>query len=114
MGDIEGYLKQKFDLETESQISMHDRSQSNHAAPTYYLRDPMLSDEQNSLLHRPYCGNPFVAPGTIGSKTRRKYAYEGQVSGFKDDESFYFDEEETQMPLQRNFNSSSQSGLGQD
>ena len=69
MGDIESYLKHKFDLETESQISLHDRS--NIAPPTYYLRDPTLSDEQNLLLHRPYCGNPFVAPGTIGSKTRR-------------------------------------------
>ena len=26
MGDIESYLKQKFDLETESQLSMHDRN----------------------------------------------------------------------------------------
>ena len=98
MGDIESYLKQKFDLETESQLSMHDRNQSSIAPPTYYLRDPTLSDEQNLLLHRPYCGNPFVAPGTIGSKTRRTYANEGQGAGFKDDESFYFDEEETQMP----------------
>jgi len=77
MGDIESYLKHKFDLETNVQFSMHDRSQSTVAPSTYYLRDAMLSDEQNQLLHRPYCGNPFVAPGTVGSKTRRKYHADG-------------------------------------
>ena len=93
MGDIESYLKHKFDLEAESQI---DRNQSS-IAPTFYLRDPTLTDEQNLLLHRPYTGNPFVAPGTIGSKTRRSYQHDSQASGFKDDESFYFSNDETHV-----------------
>jgi len=55
MGDIENYLRQKFKQESSK--------------GTFYLRDPKLSDEENLLLHRPYCGNPFVAPGTIGAKS---------------------------------------------
>ena len=43
MGDIESYLKQKFDLETESQVP--DRTSNSITPPTYYLRDPILSDE---------------------------------------------------------------------
>ena len=39
----------------------------------FYLRDPKLDDNENLLLHKPYCGNPFIAPGTIGSKTRGRF-----------------------------------------
>jgi hypothetical protein len=94
MGDIESYLKHKFDLEAESQL---DRNQSSIAPPTFYLRDPSITDEQNLLLHRPYTGNPFIAPGTIGSKTRRSFQSDSQASGFKDDESFYFNNDESHM-----------------
>lgn len=55
MGDIEAYLRQKFRLEGSK--------------AQFYLRDPYLSDEENFLLMKPYCGNPFIAPGTLGSKS---------------------------------------------
>lgn len=41
------------------------------------MRDPKISDEENLLLHRVYCGNPFVAPGVIGSKTKRSIYING-------------------------------------
>ena len=80
MGDIESYLRQKYDLEYQEDVASqysNDGSQQPQANSgilqmmLYYLRDPKIDDQQNMLLHRPYCGNPFVAPGTIGSKTRR-------------------------------------------
>ncbi len=40
---------------------------------------------------KPYCGNPFIAPGTLGSKCQHK-----QVSTFADEG--YFLDEETMMP----------------
>jgi hypothetical protein len=43
----------------------------------YYMRDPKISDEENLLMHRVYCGNPFVAPGVIGSKTKRSIYING-------------------------------------
>lgn len=53
MGDIESYLKSKFKTDGKG---------------LFYLRNPNLSDEENQLLMKPYCGNPFIAPGTLGSK----------------------------------------------
>jgi len=73
-----------------------------------YLRDPLLTDHDNALLRRPYCGNPFIAPGTLGSKTSRKPIPRDNVSGgLIEDEEYYayrFSEnsqdfnEETVMP----------------
>lgn len=40
---------------------------------------------------KPYCGNPFIAPGTMGSKCQHK-----QTSTFADEG--YFLDEETMMP----------------
>ena len=57
----------------------------------------------NMLLHRPYCGNPFVAPGNIGSKTRRMVG-QGGVSqqdvelGLADEAAFFNENEETMLP----------------
>jgi hypothetical protein len=78
MGDIEAYLRQKYRVEG--------------GKSSFYLRDPLLTDEENFLLMKPYCGNPFVAPGTLGSKSDKvkknvSFADEG-----------YFLEEETIMP----------------
>jgi hypothetical protein len=53
------------------------------------------------LLHRPYCGNPFIAPGVIGSKTKRIFFPGMQSVGLAvapDEGALFFDEEETQMP----------------
>jgi hypothetical protein len=47
------------------------------------------------LLQRPYCGNPFVAPGTIGSKSQHK-----TIQGLLD-ESYVFDDD-TAMPRSDN------------
>lgn len=51
----------------------------------------MLTDEENFLLMKPYCGNPFIAPGELGSKSQHK-----QFSSFADEG--YFMDEETVMP----------------
>lgn len=51
-----------------------------------------MSDEENFLLNRPYCGNPFIAPGTIGAKSGQK-----RDSGFED-ERFFFDQFNISMP----------------
>lgn len=40
---------------------------------------------------KPYCGNPFIAPGTIGSKSQKP-----QIISFADEG--YFIDEETVMP----------------
>ena len=77
MGDIEAYLRQKYRQEGKS---------------LFYLRNPDLSDEENFLLMKPYCGNPFIAPGTIGSKSQQT----NQVVSFADEG--YFMDEETVMP----------------
>ena len=100
MGDIESYLRQKYDLETDDGQPMIDnRGQSSHGGMVpvmYYLRNPNLDDMQNMLLHRPYCGNPFVAPGTIGSKTRRTGGNQHDVElGLADEAAFFGENEET-------------------
>jgi hypothetical protein len=79
MGDIEAYLRQKFRIEG--------------GKPQFYLRDPKLSDEENFLLMKPYCGNPFIAPGTIGSKSTQ---VKTTCVSFADEG--YFIDEETVMP----------------
>jgi len=71
------------------------------------MRDPHLTDYENSLLHRPYCGNPFIAPGELGSKSARSKTKVGQA-GAPEDEEYYsfkfvdptqdFSNEETVMP----------------
>jgi len=85
MGDIENYLRQKFRQESSK--------------GTFLLRDPKLSDEENSLLLRPYSGNPFIAPGTIGCKSKHK-TIQGQLV----DESYVFDDD-TVMPRSANVDS---------
>jgi hypothetical protein len=55
------------------------------------LRDPNLTDEENFLLMKPYCGNPFIAPGTIGAKSHPKNVASFAAEG-------YFIDEETVMP----------------
>ena len=50
------------------------------------------------LLHRPYCGNPFVAPGTIGSKTRRMGSQQDVELGMADEAAFFNENEETMLP----------------
>ena len=55
------------------------------------MRNPTLTDEENIALMRPYCGNPFIAPGELGSLSAHK-----SFSGFTD-EGFLADEE-TIMP----------------
>ena len=71
----------------------------------YYLRDPTKDDQQNMLLHRPYCGNPFVAPGTIGSKAQRRSSMAGGPGdvdaaelGLADEAAFFNENEETMLP----------------
>ena len=32
------------------------------------IRDPQLTDQESLDLIRPYFGNPFKAPGTLGAK----------------------------------------------
>lgn len=83
MGDIESYLRLKYDLETDDSQPLLDKSQG-ILQMYYFLRDPALEDSMNMLLHRPYCGNPFVAPGTIGSKTRRSGSQQDQLYGDAD------------------------------
>lgn len=46
-----------------------------------YVRDPKVSDEENALLNRFYCGNPFIAPGTLGAKGRKKNWNFGGLGG---------------------------------
>lgn len=55
MGDIELYLRTK-------------QQKIGSSKGLLYSRDPSNSDEENAALNRPYCGNPFVAPGTLGFK----------------------------------------------
>jgi len=55
------------------------------------LRDANLTDEENFLLMKPYCGNPFIAPGTIGAKSHPKNVASFAAEG-------YFIDEETVMP----------------
>jgi len=50
MGDIEGYRRKK---------------------SIQKIRDPKLTDQENFELHRLYLGNPFIAPGTLGSKSKK-------------------------------------------
>lgn len=72
MGDIDWYLRQRFNFDTP------DTEESKQEVQVYYyMRDPTISDEDNLLLHRVYCGNPFVAPGVIGSKTKRSIYING-------------------------------------
>ena len=53
----------------------------------FYLRDPKIDDHQNMLIHRPYCGNPFIAPGTIGSKAKKQGGFtNGNVTGAIEEE----------------------------
>ena len=102
MGDIESYLRQKYDLETSDGQPL-DRNQTNHGGifQMYYLRDPALEDSMNILLHRPYCGNPFVAPGTIGSKMRRAASSQHDIElGLADEAAFFGENEETILPGQ--------------
>lgn len=66
MGDIEGYWRKK-------EIKKP--------------RDHRLSDHENSELHRPYCGNPFIGPGTLGSKAQKK----NQRASVPSDEAFLGD-----------------------
>jgi len=54
------------------------------------MRDPSLTDYENSLLHRPYCGNPFIAPGELGSKAARPKAKAGQSVAPEDEEYYSF------------------------
>jgi hypothetical protein len=82
MGDIESYLRMKFRQESSK--------------GTFFLRDPKLTDEENALLHRPYCGNPFIAPGTIGAKSQHK-----NISPFLDESYAFF--EDTMMPNSENY-----------
>jgi hypothetical protein len=82
MGDIESYLRMKFRQESSK--------------GTFFLRNPKLTDEENALLHRPYCGNPFIAPGTIGAKSQHK-----NISPFLDESYAFF--EDTMMPNSENY-----------
>ena len=62
------------------------------------MRDSSISDEDNLLLHRVYCGNPFIAPGVIGSKTKRSVYINGIIqnaAGLAADE--YFEEHDETM-----------------
>jgi hypothetical protein len=68
MGDIENYLSKKHIKANGTGVD----EQSKQQQLFNYLRDPALSDYENSLLHRPYCGNPFIAPGELGSKAARR------------------------------------------
>jgi len=96
MGDIDSYLRQKYDIDANS-------TRGGAQGPlAVYLRDPKLTDEENALLFRPYCGNPFIAPGTIGSRSRggspdTRHMVEGSMM---QDEGAYFglSDEETIMP----------------
>lgn len=47
-----------------------------------------MSDHENSELHRPYCGNPFIGPGTLGSKTQKNNQ---GTSSMPSDEAFLGD-----------------------
>jgi len=78
MGDIESFLRMKYDFEQDDE-QLNDGNELSHGGilHIYHLRDPVLDDHQNMLLHRPYSGNPFIAPGTIGSKARRSAGSSG-------------------------------------
>jgi hypothetical protein len=79
MGDIELYLSKKHGPKNEGE--------QNQQLLLNYMRDPNLTDYENSLLHRPYCGNPFIAPGELGSKTARPKTKPG--SGAPEDEEYF-------------------------
>ena len=111
MGDIELYLRAK-----QQKFFQYQANQGNKNANPYllYVRDPQITDEENALLNRFYCGNPFIAPGTLGAKGRRKNGWGWNVMQIHDsdelqDEAFLYntqadlsvlDNEETVMPAQ--------------
>jgi hypothetical protein len=74
MGDIDWYLRQRFNVDSQET----DQKATNPQI-IFYLRNPGLSDEENLQLHRVYCGNPFIAPGSIGSKTKRTLYINGII-----------------------------------
>ena len=80
MGDIEAYLRQKY------------RTEGSGCA-AQYLRNPALSDDENFMLMKPYCGNPFIAPGELGSLSQHQPSFAASFT----DEGFFMDEE-TVMP----------------
>ena len=92
MGDIDWYMRQKYSPEEEAA--------EKSIQILFYLRDPSLSDEENLQLHRVYCGNPFIAPGHIGAKTKRNFYINGIMQSAVElvaDE--YFEEhDESMMP----------------
>lgn len=94
MGDIDWYMRQRFNLVSQDAADKHQAQISN------YLRNPDVSDEDNYALHRVYCGNPFIAPGQIGSKTKRTLYINGVIQNAVElvaDE--YFEEhDESLMP----------------
>ena len=71
MGDIENFLSKKYIKANGSTVGAGVDEQTQQQLLLNYLRDPALSDYENGLLHRPYCGNPFIAPGELGSKAAR-------------------------------------------
>jgi hypothetical protein len=71
MGDIDWYWRQRFNFESQEK---EEKQQF-----LVYLRNPDLTDDENYQIHRVYCGNPFVAPGYIGSKTKRALYINGII-----------------------------------
>ena len=80
MGDIEAYLRQKYRTEGSG-------------CTAQYLRNPKLTDDENFALMKPYCGNPFIAPGELGSLCQHQPSFAASFT----DEGFFMDEE-TVMP----------------
>ena len=78
MGDIELYLRAKHS-------KLNGNSNASSLKPNnlmLYTRDATLTDEENALLNRFYCGNPFIAPGTLGAKgSKRNYFGLSLLSG---------------------------------
>jgi hypothetical protein len=64
------------------------------------LRNPALSDEENLQVHRVYCGNPFIAPGFIGSKTKRTLYINGiiQMPGEMVADELFEEQEQSIIP----------------
>lgn len=58
------------------------------------LREHQITDEENADLIRPYFGNPFKAPGTIGSKAKIEEGQQGKRLYEKDESIFEMTDEE--------------------
>lgn len=89
MGDIDWYVRLKLGVDLE------DETRPQPVLIQFYLRNPSLSDDENLQLHRIYCGNPFIAPGHIGAKTKRAFM---QTAGELVADEYFEEHDESVIP----------------